>query len=112
MTMASPRGIKFKEEKTMTMYDIAKKWVPNGCKLELIKEKASEFECKLVMGNHESRVWIRKTCAPGKSIKLVKTVICSGMMGIWIDKGDLQKAEFWSNRMRDLKSWKKDDLEP
>lgn len=95
----------------MTMFEVAKKYVPHGCKLILEKEKSNEFVCSLKMGDHSGKAYLTKVCAPGKAASVCKVVIASAMMGIAIDANDLQMAERWNGRMKNLK-WPKEGYEP
>ena len=89
-----------------TMLSIAKKWVPDGCELVLVKEKASQYHVKVVLDGVEGVTWIPKQTAPGYSTKVAKQSIATAMMSIFLQTGEVEKAKEWQGKLLNPKEWK------
>lgn len=96
----------------MTTFDMAQKWVPEGCRLEVRKETRAKYICSLFKGEEATVIDIYKTTEPGQAVKHVKQCISTGMSNIYFDLQDWEGAAFWQRRLIDHKSWKKGDLTP
>ena len=89
-----------------TMLSIAKKWVPEGCELVLVKEKASQYSVKVVFNGVEGITWIPKQTAPGYATRVAKNSIASAMMSIFLQTGEIEKAKEWHDKILNPKEWK------
>lgn len=89
-----------------TMLSIAKKWVPEGCELVLVKEKPSQYHVKVVLDGVEGVTWIPKQTAPGYSTRVAKSSIASAMMSIFLQTGEIEKAKEWHSKLLNPKEWK------
>lgn len=89
-----------------TMLSIAKKWVPDGCELVLLKEKATQYHVKVVFNGVEGVSWIPKQTAPTYSTKVAKQSIATAMMSIFLQTGEFEKAKEWHDKLLNPKGWK------
>lgn len=96
----------------MTMFNVCKKYIPKGTEFVLVKDKRSEFECELVYNGLRAKTFIPKAFEPGKGPRYCKMAICTAMMSIGLQMNDLEMAERWNERQKNLKAWPKDNYEP
>lgn len=96
----------------ITTFEIAKEWLPIGCKLNVEKETSAQYISELEMDGTKTTVNLYKAVVPGKLEEYIKGTLACAMFRIYVDKNEWEKAKFWNKRIEDTKIWKKGDLNP
>lgn len=86
----------------MTMLEIMKERVPAGVDIINVAEKPSKYELILFVDGEKVSCWVPKACTPGSAETVVDFAICTTMIGLYLERGDLKNAKKWKDKQMSL----------
>lgn len=88
----------------MTMLDIFKetiKELPVELTLKAAKESNAKWKLTVTMGDDETTVELRKTCAPGEERNYCWQVAATAISTVYFYREDYKRAKLWMDAMSD-----------
>lgn len=92
----------------MTMLEILKERLPEGLEIVKVQDRANASQIKLQFSYEGETTfgYLPKACAPGYAERICDQTVCSTMMGIALDRKDLEMVELWHTKLQETYSRK------
>lgn len=84
----------------MEMLEIMKSRMPKGLEVIRIWDRNGSDQIKILFSyeGHQHYGWLRKTCTPGFAEKNCDFSICTVMIGIALERNDLEMVKHWKEK--------------
>ena len=86
------------------MLNTLKERLLDGIEIKRVKERGSKYSITFFVNGKEYNSELPKTCAPGKQNIVVDHTMFNVMCAVEIDKGNIQAAKKWLDKIGDLSS--------